>query len=60
MPDAIQVPAGTKAFVDDCIFTYCWQTVMTGENDKAYLVTEVRDGVYWSGSWTFDDDMAAM
>ena len=54
-PDAIKVPDGTRAYVDDCIFPYSWQTLMTGENDRVYLVTETRDGVYWSGTWTYVD-----
>ena len=44
-PDAIQVTDGTRAYVDDAIFCYCWDTITAGENDRLYVKTEIRDGV---------------
>ena len=55
LTDGVIIPAGSRAYVDDCIFPYSWQSVMSGENDRAFLVTQIRDGVFWSGYWRFND-----
>ena len=59
LPDAIQVPAGSRAYIDDCIFPYSWQTVLAGVNDRAYVLSEKRNGVIWTGAWAFSDPFLA-
>ena len=59
LPDAIVVPANTRCYIDDCIFPYSWQTVLAGVNDRAYVLSEKRNGVIWTGAWAFSDPFLA-
>ena len=53
--NAIELPKGSKVYVDDVCLHNTFKSVETSENDRLYVVAENCSNRIWTGTWDFSD-----